>query len=205
MVVGCRVEQALQAYRPGHRLGNATLTGFVGRLFGRQFKDMLSGYRVFSRRFIKSFPALSNGFETETEITVHALELKLPIGEVDTPYGARPEGSTSKLNTSRDGVRILRLILSLYRREQPFRFFGIVSIVLAIAALVLSWPLMLTYLETGLVPRLPTAVLCTGLVISALLSLCCGLILETVTRGRQELKRLIYLSMPESPRKPARF
>lgn len=199
MVVGCRVEQSLAAYRTGHRFGNAMLTGFVGWLFGDQFQDILSGYRVFSRRFVKSFPALSAGFEIETEITVHALELKVPIGEVDTPYGARQPGSVSKLSTYSDGLKILLLILSLYRREQPVRFFGIVSIFLALIAGVLIWPLLITYLETGLVPRLPTAVLCTGLVLSALLSFCCGLILDTVTRGRQELRRLVYLATPDSP------
>ena len=195
MVVGCRVEQAAAAYRSGHRFGNAMLTGFVGRLFGRQFRDILSGYRVFSRRFIKTFPALAEGFETETEITVHALELKVPIGEVDTPYGARGTGSVSKLNTYRDGLRILRMILTLYRREQPIRFFGVGSVALLVAAGVLAWPLLVTFYETGQVPRFPTAVLCTGLVISALLSFACGLILDTVTRGRQELKRLAYLSI----------
>ena len=198
MVVGCRVDQQVEAYRPGHRFGNALLTGVVGRLFGRQFSDILSGYRVFSRRFVKSFPALSEGFETETEITIHALELKLPIGEIETPYGARAEGSVSKLNTYGDGLRILWLILTLYRREQPASFFGVASIVLLVLALVLAWPLFVTYQQTGLVPRLPTAVLATGLVLSALLSSACGLILDTVTRGRQELKRLIYLSMPRT-------
>lgn len=199
MVVGCRKGQSLDAYRSGHRFGNVVLTGFVGRLFGREFRDILSGYRVFSRRFVKSFPALSEGFETETEIAVHALELKMPIGEVDTPYGARLAGSISKLSTYRDGLRILRLILTLYRREQPTRYFGVVSLFLLVATAVLIWPLLITYFETGLVPRLPTAVLCTGLVLSALLSFVCGLILDTVTRGRQEIKRLAYLSMPESP------
>ena len=204
MVVGCRVDQEVEAYRSGHRFGNAVLTGFVGHLFGHQFQDILSGYRVFSRRFVKSFPALSEGFETETEITIHALELKVPIGEVDTPYCARLAGSFSKLNTYRDGFRILLLILRLYRREQPTRFFGTVSLLLLIVAGALVWPLLITYYETGLVPRLPTAVLVTGLVLSALLSFACGLILDTVTRGRQELKRLMYLSLPESPRRTLR-
>ncbi len=199
MVVGCRVEQSAAAYRNGHRFGNAMLTGFVGHLFGRELRDILSGYRVFSRRFVKTFPALAQGFETETEITVHALELKVPIGEVDTPYGARGAGSCSKLNTYRDGLRILRMILTLYRREQPIRFFGRGSLVLLAAAAILAWPLLVTFYETGQVPRLPTAVLCTGLVMSALLSFACGLILDTVTRGRQELKRLAYLSIPVPP------
>jgi glycosyltransferase involved in cell wall biosynthesis len=205
MVVGCRVEQQTECYRFAHRFGNVILTGFVGRLFGRRFRDILSGYRVFSRRFVKSFPALSEGFETETEITVHALELNLPVGEVDTPYAARLQGSHSKLNTYRDGLRILRLILTLFRREQPVRFFGIISGVLVLLAAVLIWPLLITYYETGLVPRLPTAVLCTGLAICALISFACGLILDTVTRGRKELKRLMYLSLPESPRRINRY
>ena len=200
MVVGCRVELQAECYRFSHRFGNATLTGFVGRLFGRRFRDILSGYRVFSRRFVKSFPAFSEGFEIETEITVHALELNLPVGEVNTPYAARLHGSHSKLNTYRDGLRILRLILTLFRREQPVRFFGIISGVLILLAAGLIWPLLITYYQTGLVPRLPTAVLCTGLAICALISFACGLILDTVTRGRKELKRLMYLSLPESPR-----
>lgn len=202
MVVGCRVDTSVDAYRKGHRLGNTMLTGFVGHLFGRQFDDILSGFRVFSRRFVKCFPALSTGFETETEISIHALELMMPIGEIETPYGARPSGSSSKLSTYRDGFRILWLIVTLYRREQPVHFFGILSGSLSIAAVVLAWPLVVTFMETGLVPRVPTAVLCTGLALSALLSFACGLILDTVTRGRQELKRLTYLSMPESPRSP---
>jgi glycosyltransferase involved in cell wall biosynthesis len=202
MVVGCRVDSRADAYRSGHRFGNAMLTGCVGQLFGRQFDDILSGYRVFSRRFVKCFPALSAGFETETEITVHALELKIPIAEVETPYGVRPSGSASKLSTYRDGFRILGLIVTLYRREQPIRFFGTVSAALMLVSLVLAWPLVVTFMETSLVPRIPTAILSTGLALAAMLAFSCGLILDTVTRGRQELKRLVYLSMPESPRRP---
>ncbi len=196
MVVGSRVTQVQEAYRAGHQLGNAVLTGMLTRLFGRSFTDILSGYRVFSRRFVKSFPVLTGGFEIETEISVHALELKMPVAEIATPYFARPEGSTSKLSTYRDGFRILRTIATLYRIERPMLFFGAIGGVLALAALVLSVPLVSTYLETGLVPRLPTAVLVTGLMILAALCGFTGLILDTVVRGRREVRRLSYLSLP---------
>lgn len=199
MVVGRRVSEEVEAYRPGHRLGNWILTEFVARLFGRSFTDILSGYRVFSRRFVKSFPALATGFETETELTVHALELRMPIEEVDTPYKSRPEGSSSKLNTYRDGVRILWTILKLFRLERPLVFFGGFGVILALAALLLAAPLLYTYLQSGLVPRLPTALLSTGLMITSALSIISGLILDTVTRGRHEMKRLTYLQIP-SPR-----
>ena len=196
MVVGSRVTQVQDAYRAGHQFGNAVLTGMLTRLFGRSFTDILSGYRVFSRRFVKSFPVLTGGFEIETEISVHALELKMPVAEIATPYFARPEGSTSKLSTYRDGFRILRTIATLYRIERPMLFFGAIGGVLALAALVLSVPLVSTYLETGLVPRLPTAVLVTGLMILAALCGFTGLILDTVVRGRREVRRLSYLSLP---------
>jgi glycosyltransferase involved in cell wall biosynthesis len=195
MVVGCRVHTEAEAYRPGHQFGNAVLTGFVAKLFGRTFSDILSGYRVFSRRFVKSFPALAAGFETETELTVHALELRMPVLEIETPYGARPEGSTSKLSTYRDGFRILRLIMQLYRHERPLWYFAGVAGLLALISLILGTPLVLEWLRTGLVPRFPTAILATGIMILAFLSLTAGLILETVTRGRQEFKRLIYLQV----------
>jgi glycosyltransferase involved in cell wall biosynthesis len=194
MVVGSRDSVVQAAYRRGHRLGNAMLTGFVAHLFGRQFTDILSGYRVFSRRFVRSFPALSSGFEIETEITVHALELRMPIAEVSTPYGERIAGSQSKLNTYRDGFRLLRTIFALYRREYPVRFFGSIAAILALSALILIAPILVTYLQTGAVPRFPTAILCVGLVLSAGLSLSSGLILDTVTHGRREFKRLVYLS-----------
>ncbi|BDG10375.1 glycosyltransferase family 2 protein [Anaeromyxobacter paludicola] len=193
MVCAARVTDAVAAYRPGHRFGNALLTGLVARIFGNRFRDILSGYRVFSRRFVKSFPALSAGFEIETELTVHALELRMPVAEVDTAYRERPAGSASKLNTWRDGVRILRTILALAREERPLLFFSVASALLTTLALALAAPLVPTYLETGLVPRMPTALLSTGLVILASLSLACGLVLDTVTRGRRELKRLQYL------------
>jgi glycosyltransferase involved in cell wall biosynthesis len=196
MVVGCRVHQATEAYRRGHRFGNAMLTGFVSYLFGKQFTDILSGYRVFSRRFVKSFPSLSRGFEIETELTVHALELNLPVAEIETPYGARPEGSSSKLSTYRDGLRILRLILDLYRHEKPLQFFGILAAMLATLSVALAVPIVLEWMRTGLVPRFPTAILSTGIMILAFLSMTGGLILETVTRGRREMKRLIYLQIP---------
>lgn len=195
MVVGCRVHTDTKAYRSGHAFGNALLTGFVARLFGKTFTDILSGYRVFSRRFVKSFPALSQGFETETELTVHALALRMAVAEVDTHYGTRPEGSISKLSTYRDGFRILRLILVLFKHERPFFFFALVAFLLASTSLAMATPVVITWLDTGLVPRVPTAILATGIMILACLSLMAGLILETVTRGRQEMKRLLYLQI----------
>jgi glycosyltransferase involved in cell wall biosynthesis len=196
MVVGTRVHEAADAYRRGHVIGNRAMTGLLAQLFGRSFTDIFSGYRVFSRRFVKSFPVLSAGFEIETEISVHALELKMPVGEVETRYLARPEGSASKLSTYRDGARIARTILTLYRIEKPILFFGIVALALAALAVLLAVPLVATYMETGLVPRFPTAILATGLVILAALSSFAGLILDTVVRGRREMKRLAYLAQP---------
>jgi glycosyltransferase involved in cell wall biosynthesis len=196
MVVGLRIDQAVAAYRRGHRTGNRMLTGFLSSVFGQAFKDILSGYRVFSRRFVKSFPVLSDGFEIETELTVHALELAMPVAEIETPYYARPEGSVSKLNTWRDGFRILGTILKLYRSEKPLRFFLVIGIFLALVSFSLAFPVIITYLEEGIVPRLPTAVLSTGLMIVAVLSVSSGLVLDTVTRGRREMKLLAYLSQP---------
>ena len=196
MVVGFRVDQAVAAYRPGHRTGNWMLTSFLSFVFGQSFRDILSGYRVFSRRFVKSFPVLSDGFEIETELSVHALELALPVSEVATPYYTRPEGSVSKLNTWRDGFRILGTILKLYRSEKPLRFFTAIGILLALVSIGLSVPIIITFLEDGLVPRLPTAVLSTGLMIVAILSVSSGLVLDTVTRGRREMKLLAYLAQP---------
>ena len=204
MVVGARKSEVEAAYRRGHRFGNAMLTGMLARIFGRTFTDILSGYRVFSRRFVKSFPALARGFETETEISVHALELAMPVAEVVTAYAARPEGSESKLSTYRDGWRILQTILHLFRIERPVLFYGGFAAFLAGFAIVLAVPLAVTYAETGLVPRFPTAILVTGLMILAALSFFCGLILDTVVRGRREVRRLHYLSLPgvaaENPR-----
>jgi glycosyltransferase involved in cell wall biosynthesis len=194
MVVGLRVDQAVAAWRPGHRIGNRMLTGFLSSVFGQAFTDILSGYRVFSRRFVKSFPVLSDGFEIETELTVHALELALPVAEIATPYYARPEGSVSKLNTWRDGLRILGTILKLYRSEKPLRFFTVIGAFLILISVGLAIPIIVTYLEEGIVPRLPTAVLSMGLMILAVLSVSSGLVLDTVTRGRREIKLLAYLS-----------
>jgi len=190
MVNGARVATTDAAYRPGHAFGNRLLTATVGAIFGKRVRDMLSGYRVLSRRFVKSFPALASGFETETELTVHALELRLPIVEIDTPYRDRPAGSQSKLRTFRDGLRILKTIVLLVKEERPLRFFSSVGAALAATSLILAWPLLTDYLATGLVPRFPTAILATGLMILAFMSAVAGLILDTVTLGRRELKRL---------------
>jgi glycosyltransferase involved in cell wall biosynthesis len=196
MVNAVRIATGKQAYRRGHQFGNVLLTSVLSQTFGNQCTDMLSGYRAMSRRFVKSFPALSEGFEIETEITVHALELGLRIVEISAPYKERPEGSISKLNTVRDGIRILGVILLLLKAERPFRFFASMSLVVFLVMAILATPLIITYLETGLVPRLPTAVLVTGLAITGLLTLTSGIILETVTRGRRESKRMHYLSYP---------
>jgi glycosyltransferase involved in cell wall biosynthesis len=194
MVVGTRADREDSAYRRGHRSGNLLFTWFVASMFGSSFTDILSGYRAFSRRFVKSFPALSTGFEIETELTIHALELGMPAGEIKTPYYARPEGSTSKLNTWRDGLRISWMIQRLYRTERPLQFFGFIALVLAALSIVLAVPVIETYIATGLVPRIPTAILATGMMLAALLALASGLVLDTVTRGRREMKRLAYLA-----------
>ena len=196
MVVGARQHFISQAYPGGHVLGNKIFTSLLAHLFGRGFTDIFSGYRVFSRRFVKSFPVLSSGFEIETEISVHALELRMPVAELVTTYGVRPEGSASKLSTFRDGWRILRTIITLYRVERPALFYGLIAALLTFASVLLAVPLALTYFETGLVPRLPTAVLVTGMVIVAVLAFFSGLILDTVTRGRREVRRLAYLAYP---------
>ena len=196
MIVGTRKHEAKEAFRGGHVLGNRIFTGLLSGLFGRSFSDIFSGYRVFSRRFVKSFPVLSSGFEIETEISVHALELRMPVGEVETAYASRPEGSHSKLSTYSDGWRILKTIVTLYRIERPVLFFGTIGALLVAAAILLSVPLIVTYLNTGLVPRFPTAILATGMVIVAVLCFFAGLILDTVTRGRREVRRLAYLAQP---------
>lgn len=194
MVNCARVSSDSAAYRPGHRFGNRALTGLVARVFGKRLSDMLSGYRVLSRRFVKSFPALSTGFEIETELTVHALELRVPMAELNAPYITRPRGSASKLRTVRDGLKILKLIVHLVKEERPLQFFTTGFCMLAATSIALGIPVLTQYFATGLVGRLPTAVLATGLMILAFLSLMSGLILDTVTRGRQELKRLLYLA-----------
>lgn len=196
MLVGSRMSSEQAAYRFGHRFGNRMLTGWVAMLFGRTFTDMLSGYRVFSRRYVKSFAAHSSGFETETELTVHALELRMPVAEVATVYKSRPEGSVSKLDTYRDGMRIMLMILRLFKTERPLLFFSIGFFACTLLAIALSIPLIQTYLATGLVPRQPTAILCASLVLFGVILLSCGLILDTVTKGRVEQKRFAYLAIP---------
>jgi hypothetical protein len=198
MVNCARVPVSTTAFRPGHVFGNHLLTGLVAWIFGNRLADILSGYRAMSHRFVKSFPALSSGFEIETELTVHALEMRVPISEIPAPYRERQEGSSSKLRTVHDGVRILQLIVHLAKEERPLQFFTAIFVVMAAASLACAWPVVKTYLETGLVPRLPTAVLATGMALLASLSLVCGLVLDTVTRGRRELKRLFYLSANRS-------
>ncbi len=196
MVNGARTTVIREAYRPGHRFGNWLLTGIVRWIFGDRFRDMLSGYRVFSRRYVKSFPSLANGFEIETELTVHALHLRMPTAEIETPYKERPEGSTSKLSTFKDGFRILWMIVKLIKNEKPIPFFSLIAGLFAVVSIVLMLPILAEYLATGLVPRLPTAVLSMGMMILGFLSLACGLILDTVTRGRCEIKRMRYLNIP---------
>jgi glycosyltransferase involved in cell wall biosynthesis len=196
MVNAVRIESSEAAYRLGHRFGNRLLTGFVAWIFGSRSSDMLSGYRAFSRRFVKSFPALATGFEIETELTVHALEMGLPMSEVPTPYRERPPGSVSKLHTYRDGWRIARTIVNLIKEEKPFAFFTLFSTALALLAIVIAIPIFITYSQTGLVPRFPSAILATGLMLMSFLSLTCGLVLDTVTKGRKEAKRIAYLGVP---------
>jgi glycosyltransferase involved in cell wall biosynthesis len=196
MINAAREEKSDLAYRRGHRFGNRMLTGLVAWFFGERMSDMLSGYRIMSRRFVKSFPALASGFEIETELTVHALQLRLPIAEVATPYRERPPASSSKLRTIPDGMRILHLIARLIREERPLEFFSAVAAALAITSVVLAVPVISEYLQTGLVPRFPTAILSLGLMLLGFLSLTCGLVLATVTRGRMEAKRLHYLNVP---------
>jgi glycosyltransferase involved in cell wall biosynthesis len=202
MVNGAREETSDQAYRRGHRFGNIVLTRLVAWFFGERLNDMLSGYRIMSRRFVKSFPALTSGFETETELTVHALQLRLPIAERMTPYRERPPASSSKLRTIPDGIRILRLITRLIREEKPLEFFSVVAVLLMLVSIELAIPLLTEYWRTGLVPRFPTAILSTGLMLLGFLSLMSGLILATVTRGRVESKRLQYLAIPIRARRP---
>ncbi len=205
MVTGARAFDLKAAYRPGHRFGNRVITAMVGLIFGQKFSDVLSGYRVLSRRFVKSFPALSKGFEIETEIAVHALEMRLPCAELEVPYHERPHGSSSKLRTVRDGIAIFKTIFALIKEERPLECFFSVFVLLELAAVILAWPLLTEYLETGLVPRIPTAVLSTGLALLGFLSLACSLILDTVTLGRREIKRLHYLGQPSPPSRSRTF
>ncbi|WP_158783504.1 glycosyltransferase family 2 protein [Pantoea sp. BAV 3049] len=195
MVVGCRQENGDEGtYRQGHRFGNKMLTGTVTTIFKGEFSDMLSGYRVFSRRYVKSFPCLSRGFEIETELTIHALELRMRYGEVQTSYGERPEGSTSKLSTYKDGIKILKTIIKLYMSERPFYFFLILSILFVFLSIILGFPILAEFEETGLVPRFPTAILASAIMTIGIISFVCGIILESVTMGRREMKALFYLN-----------
>ena len=201
MVSGTRVTDIQEAYRPGHRFGNWMLTGLVANIFGKRTTDMLTGYRIFSRRFAKSFPALSRGFEIETELTVHALELRMPIADEPTAYLDRLPGSESKLNTIRDGLRILRMIFLLVKEERPLLLFGSSGALLALLSLLLGLPILTEFLQTGLVPRVPTAILASAIMVIAVLSVLAGLILDTVTLGRREMKRMAYLAVPAVSRR----
>ncbi len=198
MVTGTRFSQEAGAWRSGHRFGNWALSAMVRRLFGDRVSDIFSGYRVFSRRFVKSFPGLSSGFEIETEFTVHALTLRLPVGEMATAYRERRTGSTSKLRTFSDGFRIFRFVVGLVKEEMPLYFFGLIGLLFLLCGLGLGIPVVVEFVHTGLVPRLPTAVLALGLVLLSFLSLVCGFILDSVVRGRREQRRLAYLSIPVS-------
>lgn len=193
LVNGVRVNRTDMAHRPGHRFGNWMLNGLVVRFFGSSSRDMLSGYKAMSRRFVKTFPALSTGFEIETELLVHALEMSLPISEIETSYKERPAGSQSKLRTVQDGTRILRLITKLVKEERPLLFFTILATILAALSLAAAAPALLEFVELGTVRRIATAVLATGLMLTAIIAFFSGMILDTVTRGRRELKRLHYL------------
>jgi glycosyltransferase involved in cell wall biosynthesis len=199
LVNGARIDTAVAAYRPGHRFGNWLLTSLVTNIFGTASRDMLSGYKAMSRRFVKSFPALSTGFEIETELLVHALELSLPTGEIDTPYQERPVGSESKLRTFHDGVRILRLIARQVKEERPLMFFSVFALLAALASIGTAIPVFIDFYTTGLVPKLPTAILSVGLMLTAIIAFFSGLVLDTVTRGRRELKRLRYLAFDPVP------
>jgi len=195
MVCAKRVATGQAAYRKGHVFGNRMFSGIVARVFGRRFEDILTGYRVFSRRFVKSFPILSEGFEIETELTIHALELNMPVAEIASTYLERPEGSDSKLNTISDGLKITKLIVKLVKDERPMTFFGGLFLLLAAFSIILATPVVLTFIETGLVPRFPTAILASACMLLSFLFLACGFILDSVTRGRRERKRLSYLSI----------
>jgi hypothetical protein len=199
-LVNCiRKESEESAYRNGHRWGNMMLTGVVRRIFGDRVRDMLSGYKIFSRRFVKSFPTLSQGFDIETELTVHALELCMPVAHEEGGYRGRPEGSESKLHTYRDGWKILKMILKLVRHERPLFFFGVIAALLALMSILIAIPVAITYMETGLVPRIPTTILAAAIMQIAALSLLVGIILDTVSRGRREVRLLAYLQYPPFP------
>ena len=197
VVTGVRKSVEQETYRAGHQFGNWLMTKVVHLFFGRQTDDMLSGLRVFSRRFVKSFPANSKGFEIETEITVYASSMRLPVADYQTPYYARPVGSVSKLSTFKDGWKILKMIAMLIKEERPLFFFGLGAVVFALLSLVSAIPLILHYLETGLVPRIPTAILSVGFGLCAGVSLAIALILDTVSKSRKENRRVQYLNVKE--------
>ncbi len=199
MICAARIDETPQAYRRGHRFGNSLLTKMVAMVFGNRFHDMLTGYRAFSRRFVKSFPTLSKGFEIETQLTVHALQMQMRVAEIPTPYFERTQSSLSKLHTFKDGWRILRVIARLIKDERPLIFFSTVFLLLATLSVVLAWPVIVEFMETGLVPRLPTAILSTGIMLLAFLSLFSGIVLDTVAQGRRESKRLHYIAIPPLP------
>ena len=199
MITAIREPVSSNAFRPGHRTGNFILSWLISALFGRHFSDVLSGYRAFSKRFVKSFPCFSKGFEIETELTVHALEMRMPIAEIAVKYKSRPDQSESKLRTYQDGIKIIRTILSLLRAARPFLFFGIIACILAIISIIIFYPILNTYLETGLVPRFPTAIASALLMLSAAVSMTSGIILHYITRTRLEMKMLHYLSISPMP------
>ncbi len=195
MVVGARVHDTDEAYRRGHQFGNRVLNLCVHTLFDNRLDDMLSGYRVFSRRYVKSFPTFSRGFEIETEMTIHALQLSMPVREIPTAYSKRAEGTQSKLSTYKDGIRILSFIMFMFKEGRPFMFFGLIAAIMAVFSLGLGLPVVFDYLETGLVERFPTAFLSLGVMLAALISLICGVILDSVSNMRLEGKKLVYLAL----------
>jgi len=196
MVVGTRLGVHDDAGRAGHAFGNRLFNGAYNFLFGRDFTDIFSGYRVFSRRFVKSFPAVSGGFEIETEMSVHATMLRMPVCEMELDYGRRPEGSQSKLSTWRDGAKILWMLAMLMKETRPARFFGVFALAFFLASLGFMAPVLAEYFATGLVPRMPTWVLAIGLMMFSMIALVAGLVLDSVARGRAEQKRLAYLAVP---------
>ncbi|MDX7953150.1 glycosyltransferase [Lichenihabitans sp. Uapishka_5] len=198
MAVGARAGIAQDAHRPGHAVGNWIFNRLYRRLFDNGFGNIFSGYRAFSRRFVKSFPALSSGFEIETEMSVHARQLRLAVTELSLPYGKRRDGSASKLRTVRDGVRIFAILLYLLKETRPLLFFGMAALVTALVAVVFALPLFDTFITSGTIPRLPTAILCAGLGITAALLAVCGTMLDSVARGRAEQKRMLFLAVQQN-------
>ncbi|WP_373819005.1 glycosyltransferase family 2 protein [Glaesserella sp.] len=195
LVNGVRIKTAQNAYRSGHEFGNKMLTGTVRQIFGDRVQDMLSGYKVFSKRFVKSFPIFEQGFGIETELTIHALELDMPVGHVEGNYGGRPEGSVSKLNTYKDGIKILSLIVRLFKHERPFTLFGAIAAILFLISMLFMLPVFTEYFETGLVPKLPSLLVGVSILLSSIISFFTGVVLNTVSKGRRESKLLFYLNI----------